>query len=98
MKRVLGQIDAGTWIAKDSAGSTVAALASASDGAQSVKEFYASLRNGPKFPFDPMDFSKFTWEVATKAPARWDEATLKAWAKGELGKTPDATYNAKASW
>ena len=97
MKRVLGQIDAGTWIAKDSAGSTVAALASASDGAQSVKEFYASLRNGPKFPFDPMDFSSSRGR-SPQGSARWDEATLKAWAKGELGNTPDATYNAKASW
>ena len=98
MKRVLGQFDPGLWIAKDRAGKTVAALVSASDGAKSVKEFYASLRNGPKFPFDPMDFSKFTWEVAAKAPASWDEATLKAWAKHEIGKTPDAFYNAKSSW
>lgn len=98
MRMMLGQIEPGAWVAKDSTGKIVAALASAANGAKGVQEFYGVLRNGPKFPFDPMDLSKFTWEVATKAPARWDEATLKAWAKVELGKTPDAFYNAKASW
>ena len=98
MRTMLGQMEPGAWIAKDSAGKNVAALASAADGAKGVQEFYAVLRNGPKFPFDPMDLSRFTWEVSAKAPTRWDEATLKAWAKDVIGKTPDAIYNAKSSW
>lgn len=98
MKRMLGQFAPGVWVAKDCAGRTVAALVSAPDGAKRVKEFYASLRNGPKFPFDPIECSKFTWEVASRAPTSWNDATLKAWAKNEIGTAPDFHVTAEATW
>ena len=98
MNRVLGQLTPGAWVAKDSTGKTLAALVSAPDGPRSVKEFYASLCNGPKFPFDPIECSKFTWEVASKPPTCWTDAALKAWAKNEIGTAPDIHVTAKATW
>ena len=99
MRVSLGQIAPGVWVAKNSTGKTVAALVSAPDGARSVKEFFACLCDGPKFPFDPSDVARFKWVAPDiDAPTGWDPHRLELWAEKVLGRDPDCKFFATAKW